>query len=87
MNKMAWYSLPSSKPIGILVREKKFKIDFQDGGHGRFLIETILLIFYLQVALTFPSKFQLAFGFRRSSKYIFKLATMTAILDFQSEQF
>ena len=37
-----------------------FKPDFQDGGHGSyfgFCIRTIFTIFYLQVALIFPTKF------------------------------
>ena len=31
------YFLPSFRSIGILFQEKKFKIDFQDGGHGGHL--------------------------------------------------
>ena len=40
--------LPSFKSVGLLVQEKKRKIDFQDsrnGGHFGFPIGTILLIF------------------------------------------
>ena len=44
--------LPSFKSTGLLVQEKKQKIDFQDGHHGGhlgYLIETILAIFDLQL--------------------------------------
>ena len=44
--------------IGISVQEKKRKIDFQDGGHLGFPIGMILAIFYLQVTLTLPTKYQ-----------------------------
>ena len=53
--------IPSFKSVGLLVQENKFKIEFQDDGHGGqfgFWIGTILAIFYLQVALIFPRKFQ-----------------------------
>ena len=53
--------LPSSKSIGIWVKEKKQKIDFQDGGHGDhfgFQIGMILAIFDLQVTLMLPTRFQ-----------------------------
>ena len=56
--KLSRYFLPSFEPTGISVQEKKFKIDFQDGSHLAFLIETILAIFDLQVARVFPSKFR-----------------------------
>ena len=49
--------------IGLSVQEKKRKIDFQDGGHGRHLgfpIGTILAIFDLQVTPMLPSKFGLS---------------------------
>ena len=39
--KLPRYFLPSFESIGLLVQEKKCKIDFQDGGHLRFLIQTI----------------------------------------------
>ena len=48
------------KSIALSIQEKKFKIDFQDGGHGGHLgfpISTILAIFDLQVTLMLPSKF------------------------------
>ena len=47
--------------IAPLVQEKKFKIDFQDGGHGHHLgfpIEKILAIFDLQVTQMLPTKFR-----------------------------
>ena len=50
-------------------QEKNRKKDFQDGGHGshhEFRIVTILAIFDLQVTPMLPTKFQLAFWFRRS---------------------
>ena len=58
---LPWYMyfLSSFKSIGHLVQEKKFKIDFQDGGNGShlwFLIWMILVIFYLQVGL--PASFK-----------------------------
>ena len=43
--------------IGLLVQEKKRKIDFQGGGHLGFPIGTILAIFDLQVTPMLPSKF------------------------------
>ena len=47
--------------IALSVQEKKFKIDFQDGRHGRnleFPIETIWAFFYLQVTPMLPTKFR-----------------------------
>ena len=44
------------KSIGLSVQEKR-KIDFQDGGHLGFPIETILATLDLQVTLMFPTKF------------------------------
>ena len=40
--------LPSFKSVGLLVQEKKQKVDFQDGGHLGFQIGKILAIFDLQ---------------------------------------
>ena len=51
--------LPSLESIGLLVEEKKRKIDFQDGGYGGHLgfpIRTILAIFDLQVTPMLPIK-------------------------------
>ena len=47
--------------IGLLVQEKKQKINFQNGGHGGHLgfpIGTILAIFVLQVTPMFPTKYR-----------------------------
>ena len=62
--------LPSFESIGLLVQEKKRKIDFQDGGHGSHLgfpTGTILAILDQQVTLMTPTKLQsqMAFQFRR----------------------
>ena len=47
---MALYRLPdyqtSFRSIVLSVQEKKFNIDFQDGGHIGFSIRTILAIFF-----------------------------------------
>ena len=68
--------LPSFKSIGILVQEKKRKIDFQDrgdGGHLGFPVETILAMFDLQVTPMLPIKFQVNwfFGSGDEAKNIF----------------
>ena len=47
--------------IGLLVQEKKQKVNFQNGGHGGHLgfpIGTILAIFVLQVTPMFPTKYR-----------------------------
>ena len=49
--------LASLEATGLLVQEKKRKIDFQDGGHLGFPIGTILAIFDLQVTPMLPRKF------------------------------
>ena len=49
-----------TQSTGLLVQEKKRKIDFQDGCHGAnpgFQIGMILAIFDLQVTPMLPSKF------------------------------
>ena len=46
------------KSIGLLVQEKKFNIDFQDGGHLGFPIRTILATADLQVLLILPMNFE-----------------------------
>ena len=50
---MALYRSPdyqtSFESVGLLVQEKKFSIDFQDGGHLGFPIRTISATFDLQV--------------------------------------
>ena len=50
--------LQGFKSIGLLVQEKKGKIDFQDGRHLGFPIGTILAIFDLQVTLMIPTSFK-----------------------------
>ena len=61
----------SFESTGLLVQEKKFNIDFQDGGHGSHLgfqsewlamaanshFENIFTVFNLQVTLIFHTKF------------------------------
>ena len=52
--------------IGLLVEEKKRKIDFQDGHHGGhfgFPIRTILAIFDLQVTPLLPTRFRVIWPF------------------------
>ena len=49
--------------IGLLVQEKKQKLNFQDGSHLGFQISTILAIFDLQVTLILPKKFQVNWPF------------------------
>ena len=68
--------LASLESIGLLVQEKKRKIDFQDDCHGSqlgFLIGTILAIFDLQVTPMLPSKFGVnwPFGSGEEAKNIF----------------
>ena len=58
--------LATLESIGLLVQEKKRKIDFQDGGHRGHLgfpIGTILAIFDLQVTLILPSNFGVKWPF------------------------
>ena len=52
--------------IALLVQEKKFKTDFQDGHHGRNLglpIATFRAIFNLEVTLMLPNKFRVNWPF------------------------
>ena len=60
-----------SRSTGLLVQEKKRKIDFQDGHLGS-PIGTILAIFDLQVTMMLPTELRVnwPFGFRRRSKKI-----------------
>ena len=53
----------SFKSIGLLVQEKKFNMDFQDGSHLRFPIRIILVTFDLQVTLILPTKFRVNWPF------------------------
>ena len=58
--------LLSFKSVGLSVREKKRKLEFQDGrhdGHFGFPIRMILAIFHLQVIPIYPSKFQVNWPF------------------------
>ena len=69
--KSPWYFLSSFKAIGLLVQEKRRKIDFQDGGHSGHLgfpIRTIFAIFDLQVTQMFPTKFQINWSFGSGEK-------------------
>ena len=81
--------------IGLLV-QKKQKIDFQDGRHGRHLgfpIGTILATFDLQVTLMLPSKFGVnglsvqekkrKIDFQDGGHLGFPIGTILAIFDLQ----
>ena len=66
MNKSPRCFLPNFKSIGLWVQEKKQKIDFQDGRHGRHLgfpIRMISAVFDLQVTPMLPTKFQVNWPF------------------------
>ena len=68
--------LPSFKSTGLSVKEKRRKIDFQDGCHGGHLgypIGTILATFDLQVTPMSPTKFGVnwPFGAGEEAKYRF----------------
>ena len=81
--------LPSFKSIGLSV-QKKGKIDFQDGRHLGFPIRMILAIFISKSHPDASYQFsnQLALWFRKiSEKKSFKMAAITASLDFRSKQF
>ena len=57
--KMALYHSPDYQTsLSQLTQEKKFNIDFQDGGHPGFPIRMILATFDLQVTLILPMKFE-----------------------------
>ena len=63
--------LPSFKSVGVLVQEKKRKIDFQDSSHcGRlgFPIGMILAIIDLQVTPMLPTKSQVNWLFGSGEK-------------------
>ena len=83
--------LPTKFRVNYLsVQKKKGKIDFQDGHHLGFPIGMILAIF---ISTSHPDAYyqfsnQLALWFRKiREKKSFKMAAMTAILNFQSKQF
>ena len=61
----------------------KYNKHKQDGSHLRFPIRMILATVDLQVTSILPMNFQLR---RKSSKQIFKMATMAAIWDFLSQR-
>ena len=71
----------------------KRRIDFQDGRHGgnlEFRNETILAIFDVQVNPMLPTKFRVNWPFgsgEEAKNRFFKMATMAAILAFQSVRF
>ena len=48
----------SFESIGILAKEKKFNIDFQDGDHLGFSIRMILATINLQVTSILPMNFR-----------------------------
>ena len=60
----------SFETIGLSIQEKKFNIDFQDGGHLGLPIRMILATFYLQVTLILPIRVNWPFG---SNKKKFKI--------------
>ena len=84
--KSPWYFLASLESIGLLVQEKKRKIDFQDGGHLGFPISTMLANFDLQVTLMLPSKFGVDWPLG-SGEAKNKMAAMADILDFLLARF
>ena len=64
---MALYRSPDYQthfdPIGLSFQEKKFNINFQDGGHLGFGIRMILAIFDQQVPLILQIKFRVNWPF------------------------
>ena len=64
---MALYRSPnyqtSFESIGLSVQEKKFNIEFHDGGHLGLRIRMILAIFDLQVTSIQPMKFRVNWPF------------------------
>ena len=88
--------LPSFESIGLLVQEKKRKIDFHDGSHLGFMIRTILTIFDLQVtAMLQPSFKSIGFSVRKKKRKTdfedgrhlgFPIGTILAIFDQQVTQ-
>ena len=74
--KSPWYYLPSLESIGFSAQEIRWKIDFQDGGHGSHLgfpIGTILAMFDLQVTPMLRTKFRVNWhlGLGEEAKNIF----------------
>ena len=64
---LTWLS-DKFESIGLLVQEKKFNVDFQDGGHLGFTIRMISAVFDLQFTPILSFKFQANLFRRRSSK-------------------
>ena len=78
--------LTSFESTGLSIQKKKGKIDFKDGRHFGFPIGTILAIFistsHPDASYEFSN--QLVLWFRKiSEKKSFKMAAMTAIVDFR----
>ena len=72
--------LRSFKSVGLLIQEKKRKLDFQDGRHDHhlgFQIGTIVAIVNQQVTPKRPTKFQLNWPFGSGEQ----------VLEFRSERF
>ena len=92
----------SFKSTGLLIQEKKFKIDFQNGcycDHLGFPIRIILAISDLQISLILPIKFQVNRPFRSGEEvqnifsrwwlwqpYWISNRTILAIFDLQNAQ-
>ena len=71
--KSPWCFLRSVESVGLLVRERKRKIYFQDGSHSchlEFPLITRLAFFYVQVIQMLPTKFQVKcpFGSEKEAK-------------------
>ena len=62
------------KVIGLAV-QKKFNIDFHDGGHLGFLIKMILPTFDLQVTSILPMKFRVNWPFCPEEKVLNRFST------------
>ena len=83
--KSLWCFLQSFKLTGLSVQEKKQKIKFQGGsygGHIGFLIGQFQL-FYLQVTLMLPSKFQANWPFESGEEALFDQDTLMLPTKFQ----
>ena len=84
--------LPTKFQLAFRFKEKKFKKDFQDGGHGShlgFWISMILAIFDLQATPIFPSKFPVNWLSVQEKKFKidFQDGSHGCHLIFRSEQF
>ena len=67
----------------VLVQEKKFKIDLQDGSYfGVVSDRNVLAIFDLQVILTLPAKFLVNWSFHFGEVHLgFQIETLLTIFD------